>query len=121
MIWKVFQKQIGGNYHFSYHIYLQFGNQYLLNNRMLTDSNMGAIGAAFTKAPKDSVFGKVFNNNMDRNSFSSDTKNQIALMISNSKTAMFYSHSAVVFEQEYANCQVNMNSKFKSSFKNIIA
>ena len=88
---------------------------------MITGSNMSSDGATFTKAPNDSAFGKVFLNNMDRNSFSSDTKNQIALMISNSKTAMFYSHSAVVFEQEYANCQVNMNSKFKSSFKNIIA
>ena len=93
----------------------------LLNNRMLTNSNMGAIGAAFTKAPKDSVFGKVFRNNMDMNSFSSDTKKQIALMISNSKTAMFYSHSAVVAEQEYTNCQVKINSKHMSSYKNIIA
>ena len=88
---------------------------------MLTDSNMGAIGAAFTKAPKDSVFGKVFHNNMDMNSFNSDTKNQIALMISNSKIAMFYSHSAVVFEQEYKNCQVNIDSKCMLSCKNIIA
>ena len=82
---------------------------------MVTGPINAMQGVAFTNAPYDSTFGKVFQNNMDRNSFSSDTKNQIALMISNSKTAMFYSHSAVVFEQEYANCQVNTNSKCMSS------
>ena len=92
-----------------------------MNIRMVTTSNTTTIGAMFTNAPNDSAFGRVFLNNTDENSFNSDTKKQIALMISNSKTAMFYSHSAVVAEQEYTNCQVKINSKHMSSYKNIIA
>ena len=78
---------------------------------MLTSSNSAAIGAAFTKAPNDSLFGKVFLNNMDSNSFSSDTKKQISLTISKSQTAIFKLDNAIVVEQEYKNCQVNRNSK----------
>ena len=38
---------------------------------MVTASNTSSVGAAFTKAPNDSAFGKVFLNNMDSNSFTS--------------------------------------------------
>ena len=86
---------------------------------MVTTSNTSSVGAAFTKAPNDSAFGKVFLNNMDRNSFTSDTKKQIALIILNSKTAIFNIHSALVAEQEYKNCQVNKKPKF-IFYKNFI-
>ena len=79
---------------------------------MVTASNTSSVGATFTKAPNDSAFGKVFHNNMDRNSFTSDTKAQIALIILNSKTAIFNIHSALVVEQEYTNCKVNKNSRY---------
>lgn len=78
---------------------------------MVTSSNSTSIGAAFIKAPNDSLFGKVFLNNMDSNSFSSDTKKQISLTILNGRTAIFQMHTAIVAEQEYTNCQVNKNSK----------
>ena len=78
---------------------------------MVTSSNSTSTGAAFTKAPNDSLFGKVFLNNMDSNSFSSDTKKQISLTILNSQTALFRPDSGIVTEQEYKNCQVNRNSK----------
>ena len=78
---------------------------------MVTSSNSTSTGAAFTKAPNDSLFGKVFLNNMDSNSFSSDTKKQISLTILNSRTALFRPDSGIVTEQEYKNCQVNRNSK----------
>ena len=74
---------------------------------MVTASNTTVIGATFTKSPKDSAFGKVFLNNMDKNSFSADTKNQIASMISNRKTAFFSTHSAISRRQEYINCMVS--------------
>ena len=78
---------------------------------MVTSSNSTSIGVAFIKAPNDSLFGKVFLNNMDSNSFSSDTKKQISLIILNGRTAIFQTHSAMVAEQEYTNCQVYKNSK----------
>ena len=78
---------------------------------MVTASNTSSVGAAFTKAPNDSAFGKVFLNNMDSNSFTSDTKKQIVLIILNSKTAIFNIDSALAAEQEYTNCQVNKNLK----------
>ena len=67
-----------------------------------------ALGDTFIKAPMDSAFGKVFMNNMDKeDSFSSDSKNQIELMISNSKTAMFNVHNVISEIQEYRNCLVS--------------
>ena len=77
---------------------------------MLTVGSIGAIGSLFTKASNLSAFGKVFLNNMDRNSFSFDTKKQIARMILNSKTAFFNDHNEIVAQKEYINCQVK---KFK--------
>ena len=86
---------------------------------MVTSSNSTSIGASFTKAPNDSLFGKVFRNNMDSNSFSSDTNKQISLTILNGRTAIFQMHTAIVAEQEYTNCQVYKNSK-KNFCKNFI-
>ena len=79
---------------------------------MVTGPINAMQGVAFTRAPYDSAFGKVFQNNMDRNSFSSDLekntiKKQIALMISNSKTAMYHFHDTIFETQEYRNCQVS--------------
>ena len=74
---------------------------------MLTRPKTGTTGATFIKAPYDSAFGKVFLNNMDKNSFSADTKNQIATMISNRKTALFSTHSTISKRQEYINCMVS--------------
>ena len=74
---------------------------------MVTAPKTSATGAAFTKAPNDSAFGKVFRNNMDKKSFSSNTKNQIAVMISNSKTAMFEDTGRILEVQEYRNCLVS--------------
>lgn len=81
---------------------------------MLTDRNTTVTGAAFTKAPNDSAFGKVFLYNMDMNSFStsSDPMDPIASMISNSKTAMFSFHPIISERQEYRNCSVSKNFLF---------
>ena len=49
---------------------------------MLTESN-SAVEASFKTAPKESMFGKVFQNNLDKDSFSSDIKSQIELTIKN--------------------------------------
>ena len=74
---------------------------------MVTRPITGTTGATFTKAPNDSAFGKVFLNNMDKNSFNRNITNQIASMISNRKTAMFSTHSIMSRRQEYINCMVS--------------
>ena len=77
---------------------------------MITAPNTSATGTSFTKAPNGSAFRKVFLNNMDENSFRKNNygfQNQIELMISNSKTALFYPHSRVSEVPEYRNCLVS--------------
>ena len=79
---------------------------------MITAPNTSATGAYFTKAPNGSAFRKVFLNNMDENSFRtnsdhSDSKNQISLMISNSRTALFDTHGRISAVPEYRYCLVS--------------
>ena len=76
---------------------------------MLTAANTTRGAQTFMKAPNNTAFGKVFLNNMDKNSFSADTKNQIASMISNRKTALYSTHSTISRRQEYINCLVSEN------------
>ena len=83
---------------------------------MVTGPINAMQGVAFTNAPYDSTFGKVFQNNMDSNSFSSDMEKNameklIALMLSNSKTAMYNIHDTISAMQEYRNCQVGKKLK----------
>ena len=90
---------------------------------MLTGSRDNAIGAAFNKAPKDSPFHKVFLNNMDKKvniSFSSDIDKQIALTISKTETAFYYTHSTMLDRHEYQNCDVCKTSKIRCAIKPII-
>ena len=76
---------------------------------MVTNQNTSATGASFTQAPNDSAFHKVLLNNMDENSFrtNSGPENQITLMISNSRTALFDTHSKISAVPEYRNCSVS--------------
>ena len=80
---------------------------------MATGPKTTSQGAAFAKASIDSSFGKVFLNNMDRKSFSVDLERntiekQIAMMISNGKTAIFHSAGTISQTQEYKKCQVSL-------------
>ena len=80
---------------------------------MATGPKTTSQGAAFAKAPIDSSFGKVFLNNMDRKSFSVDLERntiekQIAMMISNGKTAIFHFAGAISQTQQYKKCQVSL-------------
>lgn len=77
---------------------------------MLTGYKTDGTAALFTKASSHNAFGKVYLNNMDENSFSSDSKKQIRQMFSNSKTAFFMDHNEMVAQKEYSNCMVK---KFK--------
>ena len=83
-----------------------------MNIRIVTGPKTNAIGDIFTKASNHSAFGKVFLNNMDGNSFGNDLEGstiekQIALLISNSKTAIFHYNSKLSETQGYRNCEVS--------------
>ena len=77
---------------------------------MITDKNTTRGARTFIKAPPYTAFGKVFLKNMDRNdrnSFSSDKEKQLAMMISNGKTAIFgKTYGKIVQMQKYKNCEV---------------
>ena len=67
---------------------------------MVTTPNTTAQGTFFRNAPNGNAFGRVFRNNMDRNSFSADMEistleKQLALMTSNSDTAIFLAKRGV--------------------------
>ena len=79
---------------------------------MVTTPITNAQGTFFLRAPNDNAFGKVFRNNMDRNSFGADMQistleKQLALMISNSDTGIFYPHQKISDTQKYKNCEVS--------------
>ena len=76
---------------------------------MLTKSNSTTTAASFSTASKESDFGKVFQNNMDKKSFNSDFNRQIELMILNGKTAFYALNNDMVGKKEYRNCKVNIN------------
>ena len=77
---------------------------------MLTESNSTQTAASFSTASKESDFGKVFENNMDKKSFSSDFNGQVELIILNSKTAFYTSQMYMADKKEYRNCEVNIKS-----------
>ena len=83
-----------------------------LNIRMFTTPKTTAQGTFFQRAPNDNAFGKVFRNNMDRNSFGADMEistleKQLTMMISNSDRAIFYPHQKISETQKYKNCKVS--------------
>ena len=74
---------------------------------MLTSANTTRGARTFINAPNNTAFGKVFINNMDRNSFISDMEKRLAMMIPNGKTAIYgKTYGKIVQMQKYKNCEV---------------
>ena len=71
---------------------------------MLTDSKESANGAIFHLSSPNSAFGKVYQNNMDENSYRGKETMQTAL--SNPRTAVWYSYYAAGDTKEYLDCKV---------------
>ena len=82
---------------------------------MLTPANTTRGAQTFMKAPNNTAFGKVFLNNMDRNSFIGDKEKRLAMMISNAETAIFgKTYGKIVQMQRYKNCQVLLKKLYVS-------
>ena len=82
---------------------------------MITAANTTRGAQTFMKAPNNTAFGKVFINNMDRNSFISDKEKRLALMTPNGKKAIFgKTYGKIVQMKEYKNCEVPLKKLYVS-------
>ena len=87
---------------------------------MLTSATDSGPGTLFTQASERSGFGKVFKNNMDKNSFFADMNRPIELILSKSQHAFFYDQTAVMNSEAYKYCQVKKIPIFFNFFDKII-
>ena len=77
-------------------------------SRFVTFDNTSTPAALFIKSLPHTGFNKVYRNNMDEESFISDTNDIIQHMFLDAKTAAFLTESAGKSSEEYSNCQVSM-------------
>ena len=72
---------------------------------MVATSNTTIYGPLFQNSSPDSVYDKIYRNNMDNESFVG-LDNTVAAILSNPKTASFQSVSDVRFTHEHKKCKV---------------
>ena len=77
---------------------------------MLTTSKESSYGSVFHNAEPDSMFGKIYRNNMDENSFGYTRSNGPQKILSKSKTA-FWNTRSQWKSNEFQNCMVNIICK----------
>ena len=112
MIWKVYQKLIGGtcknniiimnNIRFYPYLHI-FHNIY----RLVSNSPTTLIAPLLLDSPPESGFYKAYHNNMDENSWVG-TENVAPMVVKNSKTAGIGARNNVDSTEEYMSCQVHM-------------
>ena len=73
---------------------------------MLTTSKETSYGSLFHNAEPDSVFGRIYRNNMDENSFGYNRSNGPHSILSQSKTA-FWNTRSQWKSYEFQNCMVS--------------
>ena len=73
----------------------------------MTHDNTTNTAAHFINSLPQSGFNKVYRNNMDEESFISNTNDIIQHMFLDTKTAAFLTESAGKSSEEYSNCQVS--------------
>ena len=76
-------------------------------SRLVTFDNTNTLAALFIKSLPHNGFNKVYRNNMDEESFISNTNDIIQHMFLDTKTAAFLTESAGKSSEEYSNCQVS--------------
>ena len=78
---------------------------YLIFYRLLTTTKEDATGGVFHLSAPDTVFGKVYQNNMDDDN-SYKGQNTISSALKHPKTAFYYNRAKVLGRKEYKTCQV---------------
>ena len=78
----------------------------LLNTflRLLTSAINDAQGRLFSNAKPDTLYEKIYQNNMDENSFDGSVKRIIEKALSNPKTAIF--QSTLIWSDKKYSCKV---------------
>ena len=107
MILKVCQKQIGSKLIF-YHSYVICFFQTKSFFRVIASGKTSATTGILTSAPQDSVYYKVFKNNMNEDSYSSKFGNSVKRMLSEPQTTLFTQEVKAVITKEYSNCLVSI-------------
>ena len=78
---------------------------YLIFYRLLTTTKEDATGGVFHLSAPDTLFGKVYQNNMDDDN-SYKGQNTISSALKHPKTAFYYNRAKVLGRKEYKTCQV---------------
>ena len=73
--------------------------------RLLTTTKEDATGGVFHLSAPDTVFGKVYQNNMDDDN-SYKGQDTISSALKHPKTAFYYNRAKVLNRKEYKTCQV---------------
>ena len=76
--------------------------------RVIASGKTSATTGILTSAPQDSVYYKVFKNNMNENSYSSKFGTSVKRMLSEPQTTLFTQEVKAVTTKEYSNCLVNI-------------
>ena len=72
--------------------------------RLLTSAINDAQGRLFSNAKPDTLYEKIYHNNMDENSFDGSIKGTIEKALMNPKTAIF--HSTLIWSDKKYSCKV---------------
>ena len=107
MILKVCQKQIGSKFIF-YHSNVICSFQTKSFFRVIASGKTSATTGILTSAPQDSVYYKVFKNNMNEDSYSSKFGKSVKRMLSEPQTTLFTQEVKAVTTKEYSNCLVSV-------------
>ena len=107
MILKVYQQQIGSKLIF-YHSYVICFFQTKSFFRVIASGKTSATTGILTSSPQDSVYYKVFKNNMDEDSYSSKFSKSVNRMLSEPQTTLFTQKGKAVTTKEYSNCLVSV-------------
>ena len=75
--------------------------------RLQIPPNNSLTSLVFSTAPPNSDFGKVFQNNIDDMSYSSDS-NIFPLLLNNRRTVGWTDQMVYLGSQEFANCEVSI-------------
>lgn len=120
MILNHFQKQIGGNQSQTHlHRILRL-NKSIKSHRLILPSRSSAATKYITDATHGTPASKVFENNIDEDSFIGVVSTRIQTLMEKSKIAIFSYAPDVLVSEEYLNCKVLVNNLEIYEIKKVI-
>lgn len=83
-------------------------------NRVITSGKTSGTTQALTAAPPDSIYQKVFVNNMNENSYENDFEESMLRLLKEDRSTLFIGKAYIDTSVEYSNCLVGTLNKNKS-------